>query len=594
MKNESGVSSVVGVVLLLLLVVLAASVIGVTLSMATQNAAESTPNVIFTPSASSQMLYHSGGDILYKNRLVFYNNGVDITDLTSIDGDDAWVEWRTGQAVQLPGSNSVSNLTIIALDNLGREQLLYRGSGVPTTPLPTPTTPTPTVTPTTTPTTTPTPTITPTPTVTPTPTPTQDPSGGGEYYILGNNSGDGYISPTDLVDSLNAWSAGLNKTYDYGDGTYGSDIAHLSGNQLNLRGDIVVGREPITISTDLDVLVLNTGYGGLSVVTISRAPIYNGPLLVIENGADVNWEAGTQLILDGMDHGSAPLLEIQEGSSLAVHSITAVNSANPTGNGGGIYNEGELTASSPVNVSGNTALNGAGIYNLGSLTFYSDNIITDNTALEKGGGIYSGGSGYVSIKGPITQNSAKYGAGVYNDGTIAYFSGILSGNTASISGGGVYNAGTYTFSWTSTVTGNQAQYGGGIYNEGSIPLFGGSISGNTATLDGGGFYNTGTINPASTPFTDNTAIRNGGGIYNSGTFTSFGITLQRNIAQTGNGGGAYNTGSILGNNWPSISNNDAPAPLPNGLGNQYYAVWNSVNQLYPVPTPSGTSYYYID
>lgn len=40
MKNESGVSSVVGVVLLLLLVVLAASVIGVTLSMATQNAAE--------------------------------------------------------------------------------------------------------------------------------------------------------------------------------------------------------------------------------------------------------------------------------------------------------------------------------------------------------------------------------------------------------------------------------------------------------------------------------------------------------------------------------------------------------------------------
>jgi len=138
MKNESGVSSVVGVVLLLLLVVLAASVIGVTLSMATQNAAESTPNVIFTPSASSQMLYHSGGDILYKNRLVFYNNGVDITDLTSINGDDAWVEWRTGQAVQLPGSNSVSNLTIIALDNLGREQLLYRGSGVPTTPLPTP------------------------------------------------------------------------------------------------------------------------------------------------------------------------------------------------------------------------------------------------------------------------------------------------------------------------------------------------------------------------------------------------------------------------------------------------------------------------
>ncbi len=127
MKNESGVSSVVGVVLLLLLVVLAASVIGLTLSAATQNAVESTPNVIFAPSVNPHLLYHSGGDILYKNRLVFYDNGLDITDMTSIDGDNAWTVWRTGQAVQLPGSNSVSNLTIIALDNLGREQLLYRG-----------------------------------------------------------------------------------------------------------------------------------------------------------------------------------------------------------------------------------------------------------------------------------------------------------------------------------------------------------------------------------------------------------------------------------------------------------------------------------
>lgn len=468
MQGESAVSSVVGVVLLLLLVILAASVIGVTLSTAAQNAAESTPNVLFAPSADPQMLYHSGGDILYKNRLVFYENGVDITSRTKINGEEDWSEWHTGQAVQLPENYSVTNLTIIALDHLGREQLLYRGSG---TPLPTYTkTPTPTMTPTPTPT-------TPTPTVTPTPTP--DPSGGGEYYIMGNNSGNGYISPTDLVASLNEWSNGL----------FGSDIAHLNGNDLNLRGDIVVGREPITISTDLDGLVLNTGYGGLSVVTIYRAPIYDGPVLVIENGAHVTWKAGTQLILDGMDNGSAPLLEIQEGATLAVHSFTAVNGANPTGNGGGIYNEGQFTATSSVNVSGNTALNGAGIYNLGTITLNSDNVIKDNVALEKGGGIYNAGLSGVQIKGPITSNSAKYGGGIYNDGIITT-SGNISGNTASISGGGVYNKGTYTFSWTSDVTNNNAQYGGGIYNENSVPSFGGSISDNTATIQGGGLYNT--------------------------------------------------------------------------------------------------------
>ena len=139
MKNELGVSSVVGVVLLLLLVVLAASVIGLTLSAATQNAVESTPNVQFILSADPQMLYHGGGDILYKDRLKFYDNGVDITSDVSIDSDDAWTEWRTGQAITLPDDYYVANLTIIAVDTLGRDQLLYRGSGVVVTPVPTPT-----------------------------------------------------------------------------------------------------------------------------------------------------------------------------------------------------------------------------------------------------------------------------------------------------------------------------------------------------------------------------------------------------------------------------------------------------------------------
>ncbi|MEA5086725.1 MAG: LamG-like jellyroll fold domain-containing protein [Methanocorpusculum sp.] len=139
MKNELGVSSVVGVVLLLLLVVLAASVIGLTLSAATQNAVESTPNVQFIPSVDPQMLYHGGGDVLYKDRLKLYANGVDITRDVSIDSVTTWTEWRTGQAIELPDDYYVANLAIIAVDTLGRDQLLYRGSGVVVTPVPTPT-----------------------------------------------------------------------------------------------------------------------------------------------------------------------------------------------------------------------------------------------------------------------------------------------------------------------------------------------------------------------------------------------------------------------------------------------------------------------
>ena len=133
-RSDSAVSSVVGVVLLLLLVVAAASVIGLTLSTATQNAVESTPNVQFIPSADPQMLYHGGGDVLYKDRLVFYSNGVDITNGIEIDSTNTWTEWRTGQAIELPAGYYVANLMIIALDSLGREQQLYRGSGITPTP----------------------------------------------------------------------------------------------------------------------------------------------------------------------------------------------------------------------------------------------------------------------------------------------------------------------------------------------------------------------------------------------------------------------------------------------------------------------------
>ncbi|RBQ23025.1 MAG: hypothetical protein ALMCE001_19810 [Methanocorpusculum sp. MCE] len=199
LRSDSAVSSVVGVVLLLLLVVLAASVIGLTISAATQNAVESTPNVQFIPSADPQMLYHGGGD--------------------------AWTEWRTGQAIELPDDYYVANLTIIALDTLGRDQLLYRGSGVVVTPVPTPT---PT---------------TSTPTVTPTPTPTPSP-----YYVVGSEP---YANASEFVDSLTAWKEGT------------ADLIG-NGNSLLLFRDIIVGNEPIVLTPEImgsdNILYITDGW----------------------------------------------------------------------------------------------------------------------------------------------------------------------------------------------------------------------------------------------------------------------------------------------------------------------------------------------
>ena len=129
--------------------------------------------------------------MLYKDRLVFYSNGVDITNISEIDSVDTWTEWHTGQAIKLPSGNHVENLTIIALDSLGRQQLLYKGSAVVWIPLPTYTGTRPTI---------------PPPTTTPTSTPTPKPMPNAAFtltsVILGENISLNVL-PSTLVNSAN-------------------------------------------------------------------------------------------------------------------------------------------------------------------------------------------------------------------------------------------------------------------------------------------------------------------------------------------------------------------------------------------------------
>ncbi len=384
LRSDSAVSSVVGVVLLLLLVVLAASVIGLTLSAATQNAVESTPNVQFIPSADPQMLYHGGGDVLYKDRLKFYDNGVDITGLTQIDGGDAWTEWRTGQAIELPDDYYVANLTIIALDTLGRDQLLYRGSGVVVTPVPTPT---PT---------------TSTPTVTPTPTPTPSP-----YYVVGSEP---YANASEFVDSLNAWKEGT------------ADLVG-NGNSLLLFRDIIVGNEPIVLTPEImgsdNILYITDGWSqiykknGKDNITISRAPGYAGTLLVIETGT---LSSNTvQIVLDGTNQvGSAPLLVIENGATLSINEVlTVVNGIKEGGEGGGIYNAGTLRVQSNLILANNNAEYGGGIFvdDEGSVTMTGGSIAR-NYATVKGGGVYNKGS-YTLYSGTIDETNTAPTGSVY-------------------------------------------------------------------------------------------------------------------------------------------------------------------------------------
>jgi hypothetical protein len=153
MIRESGVSNVVGVLLLLFLVMVTSAVLGLVLSSATYDAVDTAPDVIFTVSEDPYLLYHGGGDILYKNDLVFYAGGYDVSGSISLEDEgESWTEWHTGQAIYT--NHIVSELTIVALDSRGNAYLVYNGPTADPIPGGKPV-----------------PDVTPKPTVTPTPSP---------------------------------------------------------------------------------------------------------------------------------------------------------------------------------------------------------------------------------------------------------------------------------------------------------------------------------------------------------------------------------------------------------------------------------------
>ncbi len=313
-----------------------------------------------------------------------------------------------------------------------------------------------------------------------------DPSGGGQYFTMGTNGSVEFTSPEDLESALNDWWHVLHPD---------SDIAYLQGNQLALYDDITIGKEPLTINQDLEMMYPNTNSGGLSQITFYRAPGYDGPLLVIESGAHVDWNSGTLLTLDGNGDGDAPLMVIEDGASFNVATITMINNTNPDGNGGGIYNAGALTVQSTLIVANNIAKYGGGIFldTGGSLTISGSSSITGNSATANGGGIFLDTGGSLTMNGgSITGNSATAnGGGIFLDtgGSLTMSGGSITANSATENGGGIFNVGSLTLN-SGSILSNAAKNGGGIYNsdEGTLSYYNIPISGNSATELGDNYY----------------------------------------------------------------------------------------------------------
>lgn len=177
-----------------------------------------------------------------------------------------------------------------------------------------------------------------------------------------------------------------------------------------------------------------------------------------------------------------------------------------SGNGGGIFNLGNLTLNN-VAVSGCVSgLGGGGIFNNGTMTItnstLSDNHANDNNA--GGGGILSNGPLAITSS-TLSGNSAARGGGIYtNNGgaSLSITNSTLSGNSAINTGGGIEDFGTANISFT-TLSGNSAGVNGGgiIVDASAILNIKNSIVANSTA--GGDCSNSGTFNATGTNFTTN-------------------------------------------------------------------------------------------
>jgi len=214
----------------------------------------------------------------------------------------------------------------------------------------------------------------------------------------------------------------------------------------------------------------------------------------------------------------------------SIHNIIIEGNGSTEVDGGGIIARGGCFLDNLI-IQNNIAKNGGGIasYIYGFEDMYlSNSTIENNVATQDGGGVYDKGDGTSLSNLQILNNHANNGGGIYvsskNGIYSTYFTQdiFLSNNYASSNGGGIYARNCYCYSDViigGIVTNNIAGLnGGGIYTYNSYELgIEGDIVNNIAGQDGGGIY---TLDCTGIDITNmeisNNSATNGGGVYFKG------------------------------------------------------------------------------
>jgi sugar lactone lactonase YvrE len=333
--------------------------------------------------------------------------------------------------------------------------------------------------------------------------------------------------------------------------------------------------------------------------------------------ADTTIDGRGVITLSGQD--ARRLFIVQAGALLKLHNIV-LTAGYSEGDGGAIFNEGNLELANstirdslavasggaivsygPLTIKdslleGNRAHNGGALYPRwgGAITIIDHSVLRNNhtTGLNDGwgGAILAWDGAPVTIYASVIENnSAHTGGGIYNfaNSTLMIWDDTrLIDNEAAFAGGGIYNAGG-AFLFAATLEGNSSRFdGGGLYNAtGQTRLTFVTLNGNSTDGNGGGLYNGGAAELIASTLSGNTAINLGGGMYSSGSTTLTNVTLSGNSASNG-GGLANGAGGTATLSHVTLSGNSATS-FGGGLYNLSNSLAVKLNNSIVASSPNG-------
>ncbi|MGD1937748.1 MAG: choice-of-anchor D domain-containing protein [Cyanophyceae cyanobacterium] len=336
-----------------------------------------------------------------------------------------------------------------------------------------------------------------------------------------------------------------------------SDVVNAGDGVLSLR-------EAINNAVSGDEIVLGADTYTLTLGARGEEANAGGDLDIVGKNITIRGDGSGSTIIQGGTQSNLSdsidrVFHVLAGSNLTLQRVTVRHGDAGTGEGGGLFAEGNVSISEAT-ISQNSATTGGGISASGGGAVVNVTLssIANNAGLTSGGGLVSTSGATMNLLSSVVSgnlSTTSGGGGVFvNESVFIARNSAITANTTNATtsgGGGILNTGVAVTSfvrlYNTTVQNNYASAvsgnGGGISqtgNNGVVTLQDVSLTGNTAGNYGGGIENfgTSTVTVTRSTIAGNTAFNAGGGIRNAfGNTTLTNSTIANNEALSGNGGG---------------------------------------------------------